>query len=126
MLAVLIILGVLAYSVAGGIAFGYVASNHTRVESYCQNYREPEDFKEAAKEPEPWFGAIFWPITLLMFGVCGPLSRVAQYSWSKNEKSKERIKMRIKLEEKIRIAQEAAEKEAELEIEELLTHKRKL
>ncbi len=127
MFAILIIAVILIYLAMAGTTFGYVASKHTKVETYYRSgsFRDPHDFEEAAKEAEPWFGAIFWPITLLIFGISVPLSRLARISWAKGESAKERAKLRIKLEEKIRIAQEVAEKEAEQEIEELLAQNKR-
>jgi hypothetical protein len=116
----LMILGGILYTVVGALTFGYIGSNHTKVGYVTE--REAASLSEAYGEPEPWLGAIFWPITLLLFNVLIPLTRIG---WVKGEKAKNAKRLRIKIEEKIRISQEELEREAEEEVEELLAVKTK-
>jgi predicted DNA-binding antitoxin AbrB/MazE fold protein len=101
------------------LTFGYIGSNHTKI---YLTQREATSLSEAYTEPEPWFGAIFWPVTLLLFSVLVPLTKIG---WVKGEKAKSAKRLRIKIEEKIRISQKELEREAEEEVEELLAVKTK-
>lgn len=116
----LMILGGILYVVVGALTFGYVSSNHTT--TGYGSFKKESTLSEAYTEPEPWFGAIFWPITMLLFHVLVPLTK---FAWARGEKAKNAKRIRIKIEEKIRISQEEIEKEAEKEIEELLSVKKK-